>query len=43
MSEIADFLLDNDNVTAIGLYIEGFRDMHAFEAMAIKALCKKKQ
>jgi acyl-CoA synthetase (NDP forming) len=37
LSDIASYLLDDERVTAIGLYIEGFGDIRALEAMAEKA------
>ena len=37
LSEIASTLIDDDRVTAIGFYIEGFGDLRAFEEMAEKA------
>ena len=37
LSDIASHLLDDDRVTAIGLYIEGFGDIRDLEAMAQKA------
>lgn len=37
LSDIASSLLDDDRVTAIGLYIEGFGDIRKLEAMANKA------
>lgn len=37
LSDIASYLLDDERVTAIGLYIEGFGDMRKLEAMATKA------
>lgn len=36
-AEIAAALLDDDRVTAIGLHIEGFSDLRAWEAFAAKA------
>jgi len=36
-SAIAEALLDDDRVTAIGLYLEGFGDIRALEAFAAKA------
>lgn len=36
-SDIAAALLDDDRVTAIGLYLEGFGDIRALEAFAAKA------
>ena len=36
-SDIAAGLLDDDRVTAIGLYLEGFGDIRALEAFAAKA------
>ncbi len=40
LSDMAVSLLDDKRVTAIGLYIEGFGDIRAFEAMAQKAKAK---
>ena len=37
MSDMANQLLDDERITAIGLYIEGFSDLQAFEQMAEKA------
>lgn len=37
MSDIASHLLDDERVTAIGLYIEGFGDIRKLETMAAKA------
>lgn len=37
LSNIASYLLDDERVTAIGLYIEGFGDIRALEAMAEKS------
>ncbi|WP_343562581.1 acetate--CoA ligase family protein [Kiloniella sp. b19] len=37
LSEIGEKLLEDDRVTALGLYIEGIGDLQAFEAMALKA------
>ena len=36
-AEIAAALLDDPRVTAIGLHVEGFRDLRAWEALAAKA------
>lgn len=36
-AEIAEFLLDDPRITAIGLHIEGFHDLRAWERMAKKA------
>lgn len=36
-AEIAESLLDDDRVTAIGLHIEGFGDLRQWEALAAKA------
>ena len=36
-SQIASHLLEDERVTAIGLYIEGFGDLREFEAFAAKA------
>jgi acyl-CoA synthetase (NDP forming) len=36
-SDIAAALLDDDRVSAIGLYLEGFGDIRALEAFAAKA------
>ncbi|WP_394690453.1 acetate--CoA ligase family protein [Hoeflea sp.] len=41
-SGIAASLLDDDRVTAIGLYLEGFGDIRALEAFAAKARAKGK-
>ncbi|AKI01643.1 acyl-CoA synthetase (NDP forming) [Hoeflea sp. IMCC20628] len=41
-SAIAEALLDDDRVTAIGLYLEGFGDIRALEAFAAKARTKGK-
>ncbi|MBC7280098.1 acetate--CoA ligase family protein [Hoeflea sp.] len=41
-SDIAAGLLDDDRVTAIGLYLEGFGDIRALEAFAAKARAKRK-
>lgn len=41
-SDIASALLDDDRVTAIGLYLEGFGDLRALEAFAAKAREKRK-
>ena len=38
LSDIASHLLDDDRVTAVGLYIEGFGDIRKLEAMAEKAM-----
>ena len=37
LSDIASYLLDDDRVTTIGLYIEGFGNIRKLEAMAAKA------
>ncbi|MDA8585999.1 acetate--CoA ligase family protein [Rhodobacteraceae bacterium] len=37
MAEIGAALLDDDRVTALGLYVEGIRDLRRFEALATKA------
>ncbi|MFZ1814156.1 MAG: acetate--CoA ligase family protein [Rhizobiaceae bacterium] len=37
VAEIASSLLDDERVTAIGLYLEGFGDIRALEAFAAKA------
>ncbi len=37
LSDIASYLLDDERVTAIGLYIEGFGDIRKLETMAEKA------
>ena len=37
MAEIGAALLADERVTALGLYLEGIRDLRAFEAMAAKA------
>ena len=42
MSELIEVLLEDDRVTAIGLYIEGFDNVKSFEAAARKALKHKK-
>ena len=39
-AEIAAGLLDDDRVTAIGLHVEGFSDLRAWEALAAKAHAK---
>ncbi|MCP4821769.1 MAG: acetate--CoA ligase family protein, partial [Shimia sp.] len=39
-AEIASAFLDDDRVTAIGLHIEGFTDLRAWEALAKKAYAK---
>jgi acyl-CoA synthetase (NDP forming) len=39
-AEIADALLDDPRVTAIGLHIEGFRDLVTWQALARKAHAK---
>ncbi|MEP3438592.1 MAG: acetate--CoA ligase family protein [Hoeflea sp.] len=41
-SDIASALLDDDRVSAIGLYLEGFGDIRALEAFAAKARAKGK-
>ena len=41
-SDIASALLDDDRVSAIGLYLEGFGDICALEAFATKARLKRK-
>jgi acyl-CoA synthetase (NDP forming) len=41
-SDIAAALLDDDRVTAIGLYLEGFGDIRALEAFAAKARAANK-
>ncbi|MDP2119886.1 MAG: acetate--CoA ligase family protein [Hoeflea sp.] len=41
-SDIAAALLDDDRVSAIGLYLEGFGDLRALEAFAAKARAKRK-
>jgi len=41
-SDIASALLDDDRVTAIGLYLEGFGDIRALEAFAAKAQVRGK-
>jgi acyl-CoA synthetase (NDP forming) len=38
IEDYIDVLVDDDKVTAIGLYIEGIRDIKAFAAAALKAL-----
>lgn len=40
MAQIADALLDDPRVTAIGLHIEGFSDLVAWQALARKAHAK---
>ncbi|WP_044042941.1 acetate--CoA ligase family protein [Octadecabacter antarcticus] len=40
MAQIADALLDDPRVTAIGLHIEGFSDLVAWQALARKAYAK---
>ena len=40
-SAIAEALLEDDRVTAIGLYLEGFGDIRALEAFAAKARAKR--
>ncbi|WP_278922054.1 acetate--CoA ligase family protein [Pseudophaeobacter profundi] len=37
IAEIGEALLEDDRVTALGLHIEGFGDLRAFEALAAKA------
>ncbi|MEX0348259.1 MAG: acetate--CoA ligase family protein [Paracoccaceae bacterium] len=37
LAEMATALLEDDRVTALGLHIEGFGDLRAFEAMAARA------
>ena len=37
IAAIGEALLDDDRVTALGLHIEGFGDLRAFEALAAKA------
>jgi acyl-CoA synthetase (NDP forming) len=41
-SDIASALLDDDRVSAIGLYLEGFGDIRALEAFAARARLKGK-
>ncbi|SOE18288.1 acyl-CoA synthetase (NDP forming) [Hoeflea halophila] len=41
-SDLAASLLDDDRVTAIGLYLEGFGDIRALEAFAAKARARRK-
>ncbi|MEM5494966.1 acetate--CoA ligase family protein [Hoeflea sp. AS16] len=41
-SAIAEALLDDERVTAIGLYLEGFGDIRALEAFAAKARARGK-
>ncbi|WP_420408413.1 acetate--CoA ligase family protein [Hoeflea sp.] len=41
-SDIASALLDDDRVSAIGLYLEGFGDIRALEALAAKARAMNK-
>ncbi|MEO0329766.1 MAG: acetate--CoA ligase family protein [Pseudomonadota bacterium] len=43
ISDVGSALLDDARVTAIGLYIEGFGDIRAFESFAAKARSKGKQ
>ena len=38
IEDYIDVLIDDDRVTAIGLYIEGIRDIEAFAGAALKAL-----
>ncbi len=40
-AEIAFALLDDPRVTAIGLHVEGFRDLRAWEALAAKARARQ--
>jgi acyl-CoA synthetase (NDP forming) len=40
-ADIAAALLDDPRVTAIGLHVEGFRDLRAWEAFAAKAAARK--
>lgn len=42
IEDYVDVLVDDDHVTAIGLYIEGVRDIEAFAVAALKALRLKK-
>lgn len=37
LAEIGEALLEDDRVTVLGLHIEGFGDLRAFEALALKA------
>ena len=37
LAAIGEALLEDDRVTALGLHIEGFGDLRAFEALALKA------
>ncbi|WP_299867132.1 acetate--CoA ligase family protein [uncultured Hoeflea sp.] len=41
-SDIASALLEDDRVTAIGLYLEGFGDIRSLEAFAAKARARRK-
>ena len=41
-SDVASALLDDDRVSAIGLYLEGFGDIRALEAFAAKARARGK-
>ena len=42
ISDLIQMLLDDDRITAVGLYIEGFDNIQKFEAAAFKAaVCKK--
>lgn len=42
IEDYIDVLIDDDRVTAIGLYIEGIRDIEAFAAASLRALLKGK-
>ncbi|TMV10812.1 acetate--CoA ligase family protein [Arenibacterium halophilum] len=39
-AEIADFLLEDSRITAIGLHIEGFGDLRQWEALAARAAAR---
>ncbi|MEM7330790.1 MAG: acetate--CoA ligase family protein [Chloroflexota bacterium] len=39
--EYVDILLDDERVTAVGLHIEGIKDIQAFSTVALRALRKK--
>lgn len=41
MAEIADAMLDDPRVSAIGFHIEGFKDLLAWQALAKRAYAKK--
>ncbi|MBT0956655.1 acetate--CoA ligase family protein [Alphaproteobacteria bacterium KMM 3653] len=40
MADMAATLLEDPRITAIGFYIEGFKDLRAWEAVAVKAQAK---